>query len=164
MFQNQSYALPQVKSLGAGGGIGMVGITYTHYCIKQMVNENILYSTGKSTQQCVVTYMGKKKGMDIFICITDSLCCTPETNIPPLRELYSKTTTTTTKSRVTTQGLQRIKAEQQPQLDFLPSFLPFCLLRATPTAYAGSQARAPIRVVATSLHHIHSNWRSDPRL
>ena len=42
-------------------GIGSVGITYTHYCIKEMINEN-LRSTGKSTQKFVITIMGKKNG------------------------------------------------------------------------------------------------------
>ena len=60
------------------GVTGRVGITYIHFCIKQMINENLLYSIGKSIQ-LVITYMGKKR-LDIFICITDSLCCTLETN------------------------------------------------------------------------------------
>ena len=40
--------------------------THTHYCIKQMITKNLLYSTGISTQQFVMTYMGKKNG-DIYI-------------------------------------------------------------------------------------------------
>ena len=36
-------------------------------------------------------------------------------------------------------------------------FLSFCFFRAAPTAYGGSQARAPIGAVAASLHHSHSN-------
>ena len=36
-------------------------------------------------------------------------------------------------------------------------FFVFCLLRATPTAYGGSQARGPVGALATSLHHSHSN-------
>ena len=32
------------------GEIGRVGIPYTHYFIKEMINKNLLYSTGKSTQ------------------------------------------------------------------------------------------------------------------
>ena len=40
-----------------------------------------MYSTGNSTQYSVITYNGKEseKIMDICICITESLCCTPET-------------------------------------------------------------------------------------
>ena len=39
-------------------------------------------STGNSTQYSVITYMGKgsKKRMDSWICITNSLYCTPESN------------------------------------------------------------------------------------
>ena len=44
-------------------------------------------STGNSTQYSVMAYVGKeskKKGkrerVDICVCATDSLCCTPETN------------------------------------------------------------------------------------
>ena len=39
-------------------------------------------------------------------------------------------------------------------------FLNFCLFRATPAAYGGSQDRGPIGAVATSLHHSHSNTGS----
>ena len=37
---------------------------------------------GDSTQYSVMTYMGieSKKRVDIRVCITDSLCCTPEPN------------------------------------------------------------------------------------
>ena len=40
----------------------------------------------------------------------------------------------------------------------------FCLFRATPTAYGGSQARGPIGATAASLHHSPSNDRSKPCL
>ena len=40
----------------------------------------------------------------------------------------------------------------------------FCLFRAAPEAYGGSQARGLIRAVAPGLHHSHSNTRSKPRL
>ena len=43
-----------------------------------MSNKNLLHRTGKSTQQFVITNMGKR--MCIFICMTDSLRFTPETN------------------------------------------------------------------------------------
>ena len=46
-------------------------------------------------------------------------------------------------------------------LDF---FFFFCLFRATPVEYGGSQARSRIRVVATGLDHSHSNVGSEPRL
>ena len=38
------------------------------------------------------------------------------------------------------------------------------LFRAALTAYGGSQARGQIRVVAASLHHSHSNARSESHL
>ena len=44
-----------------------------------------MYSTGNSAQYSVMAYMEKesqkkKKRVDIHTCVTDSLCCTPETN------------------------------------------------------------------------------------
>ena len=39
-------------------------------------------------------------------------------------------------------------------------FLSFCLLRAAPAAYEGSQARGWIWATAASLHHSHNNARS----
>ena len=48
-----------------------------------MRNKDLLYSTGKSTQYSVVTYIGKESEKEWIygICITDSLCYTPEPNI-----------------------------------------------------------------------------------
>ena len=41
----------------------------------------LLYSIGNSAQYSVMTYMGKEsKTVDICTRITDSLCCTAETN------------------------------------------------------------------------------------
>ena len=40
----------------------------------------------------------------------------------------------------------------------------FCIFRAKPVAYGGSQARGWIRTTAASPHHNHSNARSEPRL
>ena len=39
-----------------------------------------------------------------------------------------------------------------------------CLLRVTPETYGGSQARGRIGAAAASLHHSHSNARSEPSL
>ena len=50
---------------------------------------------------------------------------------------------------------------------FLGSFVCFCLFvfsRATPSAYGGSQARDPIRAVATDLRQSQSNTGSEPNL
>ena len=40
----------------------------------------------------------------------------------------------------------------------------FCLFRATPMAYGGSQARGLIGAVAIGLHHSHSDIGSEPCL
>ena len=44
------------------------------------------------------------------------------------------------------------------------NFFVFCLFRAEPTPYGGSQARGPIGAVAAGLHHSHSNARSELHL
>ena len=43
-------------------------------------------------------------------------------------------------------------------------FWSFCLFRAAPATYGGSQARGQIGAVAASLHHSLSNWGSEPCL
>ena len=40
-------------------------------------------------------------------------------------------------------------------------FVLFCLLRAVPTAYGGSQARGQIGAAAASIHHSHRNTGSE---
>ena len=47
---------------------------------------------------------------------------------------------------------------------FLFHFVLFLLYRAAPAAYGGSQARGQIGAIAASLHHSHSNARSEPHL
>ena len=45
----------------AGGVIGRLGLTYIYTTIyKQITNENLLYSSEKSTQYSVMTYMEKE--------------------------------------------------------------------------------------------------------
>ena len=66
-----------------GGGIVREFRTdmYTLLYLKWLANKDLLYSTGNTAQYSVVAYMGKEsKRVDICICITDSLCCTAETN------------------------------------------------------------------------------------
>ena len=57
---------------------------YTLLYIKQITNKDLLYSTRNYTQYLVITYNERetKKRLYIYICvyITESLCCTPETN------------------------------------------------------------------------------------
>ena len=66
-----------------GGGINWeVGTdVYMLLYIKQMGDKELLDSTGKLTQYCVVPYMGKESEKEwVSVCsITDSLCCTSET-------------------------------------------------------------------------------------
>ena len=54
-----------------GGMNWEIGIdVYTLLCVKQMTNENLLYSTGNSTQHSVVMQMGrksKKEGTYVYI-------------------------------------------------------------------------------------------------
>ena len=40
----------------------------------------------------------------------------------------------------------------------------FCLFRAAPAAYGGSQARGRIQDTVAGLHHSHSNTESEPHL
>ena len=43
-----------------------------------ITNEDFLYSSENSTEHSVMTYMGKESKKSV--CITESLCCTTETN------------------------------------------------------------------------------------
>ena len=54
------------------------------------------------------------------------------------------------------------RESQNPGFFFFFFFLVFCLFRAAPMAYGGSQARGPIGAVAASLHHSHAG--SEPCL
>ena len=49
-------------------------------------------------------------------------------------------------------------------LQFVCLFVCFCLFRATPVIYSSSWARDQIRTAAASLHHSHSNARSELHL
>ena len=58
---------------------------------------------------------------------------------------------------------------KDPVLSLLWQGFCFCFailsfFRADLTAYGGSQARGPIRVLAAGLHHSRSNEGSEPRL
>ena len=48
-FQKQSYGYHRVHC-EKEGEIGRMEVTYTHYCRAQVVNGNLLESSGKSTQ------------------------------------------------------------------------------------------------------------------
>ena len=55
---------------------------YTLLYIQQITNKDLLYSTGNSTLILCNDFCGKRilKRGNMCICLTDSLCCTPETN------------------------------------------------------------------------------------
>ena len=74
-FQNQSYGYHSWNCWGEGR-IGRVGITYTHHCIKQRINKNLVLYHRKSYSIVCNNLYGKKE----WICMTDSLSCTPKTN------------------------------------------------------------------------------------
>ena len=77
--QKTSLCLPKGK---AGVGINQeAGINiYTLLSIKQITNEDLLYSTENYTQYLVITCMRKESEKE-YIYKTESLCCTPETNM-----------------------------------------------------------------------------------
>ena len=55
---------------------------YIPLYIKQVNNKDVLYSTGNYMQYLLITYNGKeseKEKIYMYICIDESLCCTPET-------------------------------------------------------------------------------------
>ena len=54
---------------------------HVYTTIYKINNKYLLYSTENSTQYSAITYMGKEsENIYTCICITESLCCTPETN------------------------------------------------------------------------------------
>ena len=55
-----------------------MGLTHTPY-IKYINNKILLYSTGKYIQYLVIAYNGKEYEKE-YTYVTESLCCTPETN------------------------------------------------------------------------------------
>ena len=70
---------------GSGGGmnweIGSDIYTLLILCIKQITNQNLLYSTGNYTQYLVIIYKGKESGKEyIHIYIKLNQFCTLETN------------------------------------------------------------------------------------
>ena len=68
---------------GKGGGINwQYGINRcTLPYIKQINKKDLWYSTGNYIQYLVITYNGKESEKEyIYIYISESFCCTPETN------------------------------------------------------------------------------------
>ena len=59
---------------------------------------------------------------------------------------------------------EKIPIKTNPKQLLLLLFCLFVFSRATPMANGGSQARGPIRAVATGLHQSHSNTGSKPHM
>ena len=85
--KNQRYRKKTYGYQGMGGAINweIVIDIYTLLYIKWITNKNLLYNKEDSTQYSVlcISYVGtepKKKWTYAYIYITDSLCCTAETN------------------------------------------------------------------------------------
>ena len=54
---------------------------HTLLYVKQITNRDLLYNTGNYTQASVITSKEKEfENIYIYTCITESLCCIPETN------------------------------------------------------------------------------------
>ena len=99
MCQVEIETQPQRKNVwiprGKGGGrrnweIGIDTYTLLILCIKQTTNENLLYSTGNSTQYSVTTYMGiesKKQWIYVYVQLITLLYSRNEHNI--VSQLYS---------------------------------------------------------------------------
>ena len=88
--QKISLWLPKGKSRG---GINWeFGINrYILLYIKQINNKDPLYST--ISQYCLITFNGKNRKkeyiyMHIYVCITESFCCTPKT-LQIINQLYT---------------------------------------------------------------------------
>ena len=63
------------------GYIKSLGLAYVYTTIYKIISKDLLYSTGSATQYSVITYMGKESEENgICICLTESLCCTRESN------------------------------------------------------------------------------------
>ena len=77
-YWKETYGYQRGK-VGEGINQKFVMNTYILLYIRQIINQELLYSTENSTQFSVVTYMRKEfKKEGIYV--TESLCCTPETN------------------------------------------------------------------------------------
>ena len=75
--RKQTYGYQREK----GFGINIHLLPY----IKYITNKDLLYSTGNYTEYFVTTYKVKESDkediyLSIYLYISESLCCTPETN------------------------------------------------------------------------------------
>ena len=72
-----------IVAKGEGGGGGMdweFGISRHKLLYIKWINKVLLYSTGNYIQYPGINHNGKEYKKNIYICITESLCCTVEIN------------------------------------------------------------------------------------
>ena len=64
------------------GGINKeFGINTSTLHIKQITDKDLLCSAGNAAQYLAIIYKRKESGKkQVYACMTQSLCCTPETN------------------------------------------------------------------------------------
>ena len=70
------------KGEGSGGGMEWeFGISRCKLFIEWIKNKVLIYSTGNYVQYPVINHNGKEyKNENVYMCITESLCCTEEIN------------------------------------------------------------------------------------
>ena len=67
--------------MGSGGMEWEVGVSrYKLSSIEWINSKVILHSTGNYIQYPVINHNGKEEAEKVYICITESLCCTAEIN------------------------------------------------------------------------------------
>ena len=78
------------KGKGVGGGMEWeVGFGRCKLLYIGLINNKVLlYSTGISIQYPVVNHNGKEYEKNIYICITESLCCAAEIKHNTVNQLY----------------------------------------------------------------------------
>ena len=76
-YRKQTYGYQRGKWEGINQEFGI----YTLLCLKQITIKGLLCSAENYSQYFVITYKGKESEKEqIYICLTESLCCTPEAN------------------------------------------------------------------------------------
>ena len=80
LIEESVYNWVVVKRGGVGEGTEWeAGVSRCKLLYIEWINNKVLlYSTGNYIQYPMINYNGKE--YEIYICITASLCCTPETN------------------------------------------------------------------------------------
>ena len=69
------------RASGMNQEIGIDIYTLLILCVKQIISENLLRSTGNSTQSCGDLMGRKSKEERTYVYMANSLCCIAETNM-----------------------------------------------------------------------------------